>query len=189
MKRQKMSSHCGEILTSKKVMKRLSVQENVGRPKTSASGKKGKIKSKQKRQSKTYDDSDTDDLEVMDSGDSSGCETEDLFQSSDEESLPEELDPTKVDLQLESYYAVFYDLNWYIGRVIDFPDEGLCKIKFLKKVIEGYHWPPHEDVQTVTSEFVFYGPINLKGNGPFQVSRGDISKIHEVYVKMKKTFK
>lgn len=27
----------------------------------------------------------------------------------------------KISVILEKYYAVFYDLNWYVGRVVDFP--------------------------------------------------------------------
>ncbi|CAH2100759.1 unnamed protein product [Euphydryas editha] len=78
--------------------------------------------------------------------------------SSSDESLPDEIEPTTIDPRLEMYYAVYYDLDWYVGRVIDFPDEGLCKVKFLKKVLNNFKWPVHDDIQTVANKFVFYGP-------------------------------
>lgn len=111
-----------------------------------------------------------------------------LISSSDED-IPQEFDPQDVKPKLELYYAIYYDLQWYIGRVIDFPDEGLCKVKFLKKELQGYDWPRHEDIQVVPEKFVFYGPVNLKGNGPFHITQGEISKIRLIYKKLKKDFK
>lgn len=108
--------------------------------------------------------------------------------SSSEESLPDEINPTKIDPRLEMYYGVYYDLDWYVGRVIDFPDEGLSKVKFLKKVLNNFNWPEHEDIQTVQNKYIFFGPIKLDGNGPFTISRGQINKIRLVYAKVKKGF-
>ena len=117
-----------------------------------------------------------------------------LISSSDDD-IPEEFDPKNVNPKLELYYAVYYDVQWYIGRVIDFPDEGLCKVKFPKKELQkepkkkerkGYDWPRHEDIQVVHEKFVFYGPVNLKGNGPFHITQGEILKIRLIYKKIKK---
>lgn len=76
----------------------------------------------------------------------------------------------KINPMLESYYPIFYDLNWYLGRVIDFPHEGLTMIMFLKQGLgETYEWPVHNDIQVIQNQFIFYGPVKLIENGSFQI--------------------
>lgn len=142
-------------------------------------GRKGKL-----AKPKESDSSDTDSsMNFFSDSDEIGSSP---ILSSSDESLPEEIEPTNIDPRLEMYYAVYYDLDWYVGRVVDFPDEGLCKVKFLQKVLNNFKWPVHDDIQTVSNKFLFYGPINLDGNGPFTISRGQLNKIKLVYNKVKK---
>lgn len=93
----------------------------------------------------------------------------------------------KINPLLEHYYAVFYDLNWYIGRVIDFPDEGLVKVKFLKEgFVDLYEWPKHDDIQVIENKYIFYGPIKLIGSGPFQIDYKCKRRIILQYKSLKK---
>lgn len=88
-----------------------------------------------------YDDSTDTDTEVkyMEGYDSP-------FSESEDESIAEN---EKISILLEKYYAIYHDLNWYLGRVLDFPDEGYTKIKFLKKGLgESYEWPKHNKPYT-----------------------------------------
>ncbi|KAG8331661.1 hypothetical protein J6590_037127 [Homalodisca vitripennis] len=107
---------------------------------------------------------------------------------SSDESLPDEIEPTNIDPCLHMYYTVYYDLDWYVGRVIDFPDEGVRKVKFLK-VLNNFKWLVHDDIKTVANKCVFYGASKLDGNGPFIILCGQLSKIRLVYNKVKKSFK
>lgn len=99
---------------------------------------------------------------------SSGSELE---IESDDQSIDEK--KLKIDIKLESYYAIYYEDTWYLGRVIDFWDENKTKIKFMKKDLDNYIWPRKEDIHTVENRFIFYGPIDLVGNYPFKVKRSD----------------
>lgn len=81
---------------------------------------------------------------------------------------------------------MFYDLNWYLGRVVDFPDEGLTKVKFLKQGLgDSYEWPAHNDTDVVQNHFIFYGPIKLIGNGPYNIEDSCRRRIIMKYRSMK----
>ena len=66
---------------------------------------------------------------------------------------------------MEKYYVVFYNIGWFIGKVLEIEEK--VKFKFLKKNLENYKWPKKEDIQSVDERFIFYGPIELIENGPF----------------------
>lgn len=124
--------------------------------------KSKKLKKSRPSQRLKYDDSTDTDTEVkyMEGYDSP-------FSESEDESIAEN---EKISILLEKYYAIYYDLNWYLGRVLDFPDEGFTKIKFLKQGLgESYEWPKHDDIQTIQNKFIFYGPLKIIGNGPFLI--------------------
>lgn len=117
---------------------------------------KGKKPQPKKHKVSVSSDSESSQSLCMDTDSEEEYSLDQLISSSSDESLPEEIDPTRVEPRLEMYYAVYYDLDWYVGRVIDFPDEGLCKVKFLKKELSGFNWPAHDDIQTVPSRFVLW---------------------------------
>lgn len=142
---------------------------------------------KQKAKRPRLDDSSSDDCtslpEYMESDDSPYHESfsEDEIEEWDSSNFP------KIDTVLEKYYAIFYDINWYLGRVIDFPDEGETKIKFLKMGLgNSYEWPKDDDIQTVKNKFIFYGPIHLIGNGPFYIDDKCRRRIDTKYKQLKK---
>lgn len=89
----------------------------------------------------------------------------------------------KIDPKLGSYYAVFYDENMYVGRILDFPDEGIAKMKFLQLLSAAswtYGWPKRDDIANVEWRYIFSGPIELIGNGPFKiVGHSDVQKTYK----------
>lgn len=144
---------------------------------------------KKSKKSKLYNlkdsESDISDLEIVynESDDSPYYES---FTSFDEDDNQEKEIVSKINPLLECYYAVFYDLNWYLGRVVDFPDEGLTKVKFLKQGLgDSYEWPAHDDTDVVQNHFIFYGPIKLIGNGPFNIEDSCRRRIIMKYRSMK----
>lgn len=88
------------------------------------------------------------------------------------------------EVLLEKYYAVFYDDNYYIGRVIDNCDNKI-KIKFLKSELNSFIWP-RDDVAFVEKKYIFYGPIELVGTGPFMLKHSDLAAIHKKYKLLKR---
>ncbi|KAK5647932.1 hypothetical protein RI129_002824 [Pyrocoelia pectoralis] len=90
-------------------------------------------------------------------------------------------------IELEKYYAVFYDEGWFLGKVISKAggNEEKTEINFLKKNQENYIWPKKKDIQLVNKQFVFYGPIDLSGNDPFTLKRTDKLKIDINYKRLK----
>ena len=70
----------------------------------------------------------------------------------------------------ERYYAVDYVNQYYIGRALD-GDNSFTKFKFLHKdcCSKKFYWPGHDDIAKQHNSCVFYGPVELEGNGPFRV--------------------
>lgn len=93
-------------------------------------------------------------------------------------------------IELERYYCVFYDtysnLHWYVGRVIGKCEEKY-KIKFLKEELNYLVWPKTDDIQMLEKKFIFYGPLQLQGMGPFHLRREDIVHIKNTFKKIKET--
>lgn len=77
-------------------------------------------------------------------------------------------------------YAVFYDNNYYIGRIVELCNNNQVKIKFLKSELDSFIWP-REDVTYVETKYIFYGPIELVGTGPFVLRHSDRDNIHKRY--------
>ena len=100
-----------------------------------------------------------------------------------------ENDPNACDtipeILLEKYYAVFYDDTYYIGRVVE-QSNNQVKMKFFKYELNSFIWPRDEDVTFVTTKYIFYGPIELVGTGPFALKNSDLEAIHKK-VQTKKT--
>lgn len=94
----------------------------------------------------------------------------------------------KCDVLKEHYYAVLYDEAWYIGRVVDNLNADVFKMKFLKQEVNLFIWPKVDDIANVNKKFIFYGPIQLIGTGPFQILNNDLSAINKQYKKCKNNF-
>lgn len=86
-------------------------------------------------------------------------------------------------LEAEHYYAVYYEDQFYIGRVIVVGDET-CTMKFLKSNLDTYIWPRKDDICDVNNEFIFYGPLDL-GNYPFKIPKNITKQISTKYKAMK----
>lgn len=124
--------------------------------------------------------------EYMESDDSPYNES--FSDGNSDASYPElETNFPKINPILEKYYAIYYDISWYLGRVIDFPDEGETKVKFLKMGLgDAYDWPKDDDIQIIKNNFLFYGPINLIGNGPFYIDDKCRRRISNKYKQLKR---
>ncbi|KAL3881980.1 hypothetical protein ACJMK2_028362 [Sinanodonta woodiana] len=52
----------------------------------------------------------------------------------------------RIDLELDEFVAVIYDINWFIGQIVDKDaDEGDYEINFMAKAKQMYKWPTVED--------------------------------------------
>ncbi|KAF5280410.1 hypothetical protein FQR65_LT03219 [Abscondita terminalis] len=93
----------------------------------------------------------------------------------------------EIDISLEKYYAICYDTQWYIGRIIAYAGFEQYNIKFLKSELEKFVWPKPDDMDIVLKKYVFYGPIELIGTGPFELKRYDYMNIVKKFKLIKKT--
>ena len=68
-----------------------------------------------------------------------------------------------------------------IGRVLD-KDGDFVKFKFLHRVgAHAFDWPKRDDVDSPHTSCIFFGPVQLLGNGPFQVPwQSVIEKVFKV---------
>jgi hypothetical protein len=79
---------------------------------------------------------------------------------------------------------VYYDDQFHIGRVLGLKDHR-AEMKFLKQIFPGtFNWPSTPNVEDVQIHFIFYGPVQLEGHGPFHIS--DLESIKTGYRAMKK---
>ena len=73
------------------------------------------------------------------------------------------------DLAHESYVAVYYQQTYYVGRIINLDEEpSVFQCKFLRKTCGNkYVWPKTDDIEQISSKFIFAGPLTICGHGPF----------------------
>ncbi|KAF5283137.1 hypothetical protein FQR65_LT14066 [Abscondita terminalis] len=137
--------------------------------------KKKLRKTDQKKETSiTSDETEAEDIS-LDSTDIDWCS-----ESSKEESHSDD------KILLENNYAVYYDEDWYIGRAISETIKGEYKVKFLKSQLNYFIWPKHDDIDTIKRNFIFYGPMELIGSGPFELKRSDFLNICKQYKLTKK---
>lgn len=86
-------------------------------------------------------------------------------------------------VNLENYYAVYYDDQYYIGRAVENMDHHI-KFKFLSRNLDQYYWPRRDDIEIVAIEFVLL-KIDLEGNGPFKIPQQQLNKLKLLYKSMK----
>lgn len=92
---------------------------------------------------------------------------------------------TNVNIIPESYYAIFYEEGWYLGRVIR-KVEDKWQIKFLQRNISDYIWPSRNDIQDIDADFIFFGPVKLMGNHPFNITKELYGSIQKSYKTLKR---
>ena len=74
-------------------------------------------------------------------------------------------------IQTGMYYAVDYVNKFYIGRALETNDK-VTKFQFLHGTgAKKFDWPRSNDIESKHSSCVFYGPITLLGNRPFEGCR------------------
>lgn len=61
-------------------------------------------------------------------------------------------------------------------------------MKFLKSELNSFVWPRDEDIMFVEAKYIFYGPIELVGTGPFVLKHYDAEAMHKKY-KLTKRYK
>lgn len=66
-------------------------------------------------------------------------------------------EPVEVNLEVKNYFAVFYEIQWYLGCIV---------VKFLKENSEQFIWPPDDDTQEYYHEYISCGPLTLIGHRP-----------------------
>ncbi|KAF5276257.1 hypothetical protein FQA39_LY06606 [Lamprigera yunnana] len=91
-------------------------------------------------------------------------------------------------IELEKYYAVQYEEQWYIGRVISRSKENFYVTKFLKQEMDVFVWPKNinTDISKVHKSYIFYGPIDLIGCEPFRIARTDLLTINKSFGRQSK---
>lgn len=82
-------------------------------------------------------------------------------------------------IECEKYYCVYYDIGWYIGRIVHLK-ENICTIKFLHANLDEFKWPKKDDIQEIDKKYIMYGSLN--GTNPFTISK-------EVRTEIRKRFK
>lgn len=130
------------------------------------------------------DETDTEAEYISDKSESSGGEfvVDALTEAISE---PTEERKKEIIIEVEKYYSVYYDDQWYLGRILNTNDNE-CTIKFLMKNLDNFIWPKQEDIQLVNEKFIFYGPIHLVGSNPFQLKRVDLITINKLYRDLKR---
>lgn len=100
--------------------------------------------------------------------------------------------------EIEQYYAVYYThpTTYFIGRVVKL--SCTCnayqikhiQMKFLSQNLIGntFDWArTKQKLECVDEHFVFYGPLTLKGSGPFQIE--GLGKLNKKFKELKKAYK
>lgn len=170
---------CGRLSTDRIQRVRGMTNKSTKRPQT-AKHKKTK-KTKPSRGDVSIDEStDTDNADVFSVH--SDNFSEDFSDSGTDEEENKDKGPI---IKPEEYYAVYYDLQWYIGRVIK-SDATRSLIKFLTFDLDHYSWPKTPDISEVENKYIFYGPFQLTGSCPFYLKRADEFKINKKYKDLKK---
>ena len=101
--------------------------------------------------------------------------------------LKEALQKAKEDIKKDQYYAVFYDVSLYIGRILDDDlPHGKVRLKFLKTksvADKSFEWPRKDDITSVNRNFIIAGPLSLQGAGPFTVD--NMNTVSQLYKQVK----
>lgn len=85
------------------------------------------------------------------------------------------------DITIGNFYAVAYDKQWFIGKVLDIRNGNKFKVKFLKLNNNQFVWPRQDDIDIVELKYFFFGPLELSGSGPFTLRRHDLITIEKKY--------
>ena len=84
---------------------------------------------------------------------------------------------------MNQYYAVSYG-KIYIGRVMEL-SKASVKMTFMeRKPANSYNWLKNkQDIDNVSVQYIFAGPINMKGTTPFHIE--GVDEAYKQYLKFK----
>lgn len=187
----------GEILTHADVLKKLEIQEQIKNKKQKQQKKRKNNSKKRKREPtpETSTDNETepeyidssDDLNVLEEENELDNQIIEVDNVHQEKCVENRFQLPASSLHLNKYYSVFYDDKWYLGQITSFADEQntMAYMKFLKEFQPGvFKWPKRADESIVAREYIFYGPVELAGEGPFTTDQMQLISIK--YRTMKK---
>ncbi|XP_070548651.1 uncharacterized protein [Ptychodera flava] len=91
-------------------------------------------------------------------------------------------------IQLFQFYAVYYSKTYIIGKPTAIQD-GFFVFTFLHKMgAREFVWPNGEDIDNISRDRIFGGPIPLIGQGlKFQIQRQTLNELQCQYKKLKQT--
>ena len=79
-----------------------------------------------------------------------------------------------IGIQIGEYYAVDFVSNFYLGRVLD-KNGDFGKFEFLHRVgAFAFDWPRRDDIDNCHNLCVFFGPVQIQGNGPFHIPQQSV---------------
>ncbi|CAG9765751.1 unnamed protein product [Ceutorhynchus assimilis] len=175
-----MSSATSQPTTRPKRKKKIHHKTAAKRKRTKVTKSKSRLKL---NEAETETDTETE--YISDKSESSGGEfMVDLATEAPSDTPTTEIE-TEILIETEKYYSVYYDDQWYLGRILNI-NGSECNVKFLIKQLDAFVWPKQEDIQLVDKQFIFYGPIDLVGSSPFQLKRVDLNKINKLYKDLKR---
>lgn len=95
-------------------------------------------------------------------------------------------------IQANQYYAIEYQKSYYFGRALGSPDgNSFVSFKFLHSTVSSgekvFNWPRRDDIDTVHSSCVFFGPTVIVGVGPFSFPQ--LNEVEQVYHWLRKSRK
>ena len=82
--------------------------------------------------------------------------------------LIEHLKNVQQNIEYNSFYALYYDKGYYVGRI----DRTRCKVdtrtvNFFVRDRDVFKWPKRRDIEQIHISRLIYGPIEIEGHDPF----------------------
>ncbi|KAL4126814.1 hypothetical protein QTP88_011023 [Uroleucon formosanum] len=95
-----------------------------------------------------------------------------------------------VSLNKENYYAIMYDTNWYLGRLIYFTNQEktFCEIKFLKTDLDTFYSPKHPEQQESTMDRDCDKFRKFESGFPKREKKSKEKSLQKIYVVVLKNF-
>ena len=203
-----LSDNNGKVSSDR--LERFVISEKKKVRKSTVKKKRGKKQNPRKKfnqnsQIKSFGDETTSDTENARVNETNEDTSEDETDNSDNEIIYDDSTDTETFSELETekdmventlteakamsvdcecYYAVFYEEDWFIGKVLEKVRDKFKMIFFKKEnSLENikFVWPEKAGISKVEQKYVFYGPISLLGSDSFQLKRVDFLNISKKY--------
>ena len=87
---------------------------------------------------------------------------------------------------MNSWLAIAYEADFYIGRVKSFCKNGELIIAFVEKLDGRYHWPVRKDMEDVDRKFIV-SAVEMRASGKhfelIHATEKELTKKHQDYCK------